>query len=299
MELLEQRVLALEAELQALQLQHSRALIQDSPVQKAKLKEPSPFNAAKKHDVDRFIQQTENYLKVCGVPPENWAAIAATYFDGDVITWWHTHLEAANHPTYTWEQFTNILRTQYRPHNYREEARRRATSMFQGKWSVYEYAQRFCKEINLVGTMSTDDQIYHFRKGLNPDITKAMLNTEQTTLEGLIQEASLVETRLREIDAMRKGFNPRRLPSTFSNASSGPTPMEIDSIRTQRPSYVAAATSTTSNAIQLRRPGKLTASERKRCEDNKLCFRCRQPGHAASKCTVFPSSPVSSNSKRQ
>jgi hypothetical protein len=31
-------------------------------------------------------------------------------------------------------------------------------------------------------------------------------------------------------------------------------------------------------------------AERQRCRDNRLCFRCRQPGHRSSNCTVFTSS---------
>ncbi len=268
----------------------SRAVAAIAP-HKARLREPSLFNGRRKNDVDRFIQQMETYLSICGVEQSAWPAYASTYFDGDVVNWWETHQVATNYYRYSWQEFCKVLREHFRPLNYREEARRRATSIFQGNWSVYEYAQRFLKEVNLVGTMSEDDKLYHFRKGLREEINTAMLNSRHNSVLEVIQEASSVESRLREIAAMRKSFRPFWRSNNFShhsNVNNGPVPMEIGSLRMcQQPSYRAALFATKSTTGPTTTPKKLDDKERQRCRDNNLCFKCRQPGHTWRNCSNF------------
>lgn len=300
-------------------LAHATIANAEAGLQKAKLREPSPFNAKKKNDVDRFLQQMQTYLTVCNVPQDKWAYIASTYFDGDVVVWWETHQIATQHRSYTWAEFCNVMRTQFRPLNYKEEARRRLTSMYQGNWTVYEYAQRFYKEVNLLGNMADDDQLYHFRKGLNPDITRAMLNSDLHTLEELVQEASRVETRLKELAAMRRSF-----PAALTRAD-GPTPMDIGALRSYpkpRPRTYKAALNVAdataadyvpgapaelnsiANSIATPKLKKLDDAERARCRRDGLCFRCRKPGHTSAACkdNTRPSGnpvPRSTNFKRQ
>jgi len=286
----------------------------EAGLQKAKLREPTPFNAKRKNDVDRFLQQMQTYLIVCNVPQDKWAYIASTYFDGDVVVWWETHQIATQHRRYTWDDFCDVMRKQFRPLNYKEEARRRLTSMYQGDWTVYEYAQRFYKEVNLLGNMAADDQLYHFRKGLNPEITRAMLNSDLKTLNELVQEASRIETRLKELAAMRRSF-----PKALTRAD-GPTPMEIGALRTQpKPTHrtykAMAALNAADAATDERAPAELNAiaspklkklddAERARCRRDGLCFRCRKPGHTSAACKEHLRSsgtpiPRSSNPKRQ
>lgn len=272
---------------------------------KAKLREPSMFNGRKKNDVDRFLQQTQTYLSVCGVDQRWWPAYATTYFDGDVVLWWETHQVATNHVQYTWEEFCNVMRSQFRPLNYREEARRKATSMFQGKWTVYEYAQRFLREVNMVATMSEDDKMYHFRKGLREEIIGAMLNSNHQTVTEIIQEASTVESRLKEVSAMRSHAFKMQPPTQgyFTEYNyGGPTPMEIGSMTTlPRQSYRAALLTTRVAPPRLKNgptttAGKLDDKERQKCKDKGLCFKCRQPGHTWRNC---PSGFRPSNTEHQ
>ena len=37
-------------------------------------------------------------------------------------------------------------------------------------------------------------------------------------------------------------------------------------------------------------PPKMTTEERERCRRERLCFRCRQPGHSFMRCPSFPAS---------
>ena len=36
---------------------------------------------------------------------------------------------------------------------------------------------------------------------------------------------------------------------------------------------------------------KLTPQERERCFKNNLCLQCRKPGHRATECSTFPTTP--------
>src|SRR4051794_25682277 len=82
--------------------------VHDAPIQRAKVKEPESFNGKRRDDAGRFLQQMGTYLKVCGVPRENWPAIASTHFADEVVQWWETHMAALGHPAYTWEQFSAL-----------------------------------------------------------------------------------------------------------------------------------------------------------------------------------------------
>jgi hypothetical protein len=113
-----------------------------------------------------------------------------------------------------------------------------------------------------------------FKKGLNDPLRRRITNLDPgpDTLEEYKRAAVRIQSRWEQERIESVEF--RRKPATAPTT----TPVAIKAVAPATPQ----ATSTPPTAV-----GKMTPEEFARCIKDKLCHRCRQPGHFAANCPVF------------
>ena len=135
--------------------------------------------------------------------------------------------------------------------------------------------------------MDSETALYLYLHGLEPDTSKEVRLRQPTSLVDAIQQATIVHSILHP-----NGPPSAPAPTKPAQPTLPPTePMDLDHIRTLLASFsalnnIAAASTTIAN---FRRPNsrlpKLDKAEKERCIREGRCFRCRNKGHIAEKCT--------------
>jgi hypothetical protein len=117
----------------------------------------------------------------------------------------------------TWAQLQGALRARFQPVNSADTARGKLLALSQGKQSVHEYVDAFRRLLIRVPSMSDDDRLYQFIRGLRSSIGVQLRVQGVATLHDAIAMAA----RIGGIsDAQQQG----------GAASSSSAPMELDAL---------------------------------------------------------------------
>src|SRR4051812_9783675 len=140
------------------------------PIEKADLPKPakpSTFSRKTGESIDTWIFTIEQYFRLVSTPAETQTLLAASYLVDNAATWWR-YVSIENERlriTWTWKEFTEGLRTQFRPIAAEKVARNRLNNLRQTA-SVTNYTNIFRNLIIEIPTMAEEDKLEYYLKGL-------------------------------------------------------------------------------------------------------------------------------------
>jgi hypothetical protein len=257
-----------------------------------KVKEPDIFEgSAEKYK--SFMVQLELVFRLqrTHFPDENTKVLyAATFLRGKALVWFQPFLQDFLDPApvktagtveifSSFESFREKLKSYSGVHNEEKEAERKLYNLKQ-LGSVSNYAAQFR---SLATYLDWDDSSLasHFYRGLKEEIRKQyVLRDRPTTLQTLIDDASLLDARINELRAEQgtRTYIPSRGSSNKTNQTKarqpyyGPMPMDLDQTE-KKPKR------------QFRKKGeRLSEQERRNRLKKGHCLYCDKPGHIAKDC---------------
>lgn len=288
---------------QVAQLTAQLASLPTAPHRSA-LKAPKPARFAGERtpdsaDVEVWVFAVSNFFNAAGATTDaERITHAVGLLEKTALQWWLGVVDqgGAQRPT-TWLQFTTALIARFRPINAERAARVRLGTITQ-TGSVASYAAAFQKLLMRVKDLPDAQVLLFFVNGLQPAIQRELIRWPPADLATAISDAE----RIASVDSQIKRPGHSSHTSSYAAASSSTaTPMELGMLDDdgayngdddhlmalqRRPSPSAA--SAFNSPPGRTRPPMLSAAERARCVDHRLCFRCRKPGHAAHECRAFP-----------
>lgn len=203
-------------------------------------------------------------------------AFVGSLLVGDPLTWYRGLLESDSSLLEDYEEFVNDLKTNFGDPYVEENARKQLLALRQGNGRAASYAAKFRRIATDTG-FNDDTLLYHFERGLNIEVQKAIAvnNQEFLYLEDLFKYAIKVDNRLTEFSQGR----PKRYSDNFANhhyqrpgealsfsRDTGPTPMDIGAI----------------SKDGRRKP--LTQAQKEERYQKRLCFYCGGAGHMNYNC---------------
>ncbi|KAH6800990.1 hypothetical protein C2S52_001454 [Perilla frutescens var. hirtella] len=129
--------------------------------------------------------------------------LACLEFRGYAATWWEMQQERRqrnqNPPIDNWEEMKGFMCGRFIPVHYERELEKKLNRIKQGTRSIEEYHKELETTLNRVGKEETlNATIIRYIEGMNPYITCEVELKEFTSIERMVQYASIVEKQLRE-----------------------------------------------------------------------------------------------------
>jgi hypothetical protein len=156
-------VMALEQQLRNLKAQEPTATLKPA--------NPPTFGGRTGESIDTWIFKVEQYATLSPIPVEKQIPFAASYLTDNAATWWRytfTELEKKGE-VWQWVDFTRHIRTQFRPISTEKAARNRLNNLRQTT-SVTNYVNLFKTTVLDIPSMSEEDRMDKFLRGLKPEI---------------------------------------------------------------------------------------------------------------------------------
>ena len=226
----------------------------------------------------------------------------AILLNGPADDWWNSF----DTPPTTWDDFVAALRRRFDPIDSQEQLRKRLVELRQGKGGdgIFIFVDKFRSIASRITTMAVEDQIFHFKRGLHADISKAVTMADVKSLA----EAEEI--------AVRFGAVTQSSSSSSSSSSSRPSPpsddnaMDINNIEGLSPpaetdgaaaratpleqilAAIKASGARSSNDRRFDGRGprappvvrNLTPAQVKERMETGQCFNCGQTGHQSREC---------------
>ena len=188
---------------------------------------PETFGGTKGENVETWLFQVKQYLELCRIEDNKMQIrMAAAFFKETAAIWWRNRL--ASTPDLggltTWNEFQTALAEQFRPVNASKLARDRLARLRQTH-SVQAYTHAFRSVALEIPQMTEEEKLDKFLRGLKDETRVPVELRGPTTME----EAATFAERVDAIIHRNVTYKPRYTPAD----SSGPIPMEIDTIRTK------------------------------------------------------------------
>ena len=244
---------------------------------------PNAYNGAAKERVDLWVFEMEQYFAATGLAYERQVAYAASFLHGAAAAWWRTHVIQAAQPNSgialitKWFDFSNSIISQFKPINSEKVARDRLVNLVQVN-SVIKYVYEFNLLCLDVPNMSEDEKLDKFVRGLKPNIQSQVLIEDPLT----VHEAMSVAQRIDSIHyrvLVKNKYGENQGKKNRRRDYGGSRPMEIDNIEHQE----GDARKDSANVNAINRNG-MSKEERDRCFKERLCFKCKKPGHLSRDC---------------
>ena len=217
-----------------------------------------------------FVQQVRLYLRLYHSRyPDGFTQVAfiGTLLSGNARSWFAPLLEKDSPILYNLEAFLERFTAAFGDSDRERVAERKIQNLRQGSRSAAIYAAEFQQ---LTCDLDWNDKAYmtRFRYGLRDDVKNLLITMPKVdTLEELISQAIVCDNRLFELRQERRSswrndgaFT--ACPRSPENHSTGPEPMQIDTVRFKT----------------------LTSEEKKRRMEEGLCLYCGDGGHRAGNC---------------
>jgi hypothetical protein len=281
-----------------------------------KISQPQYFSGDRKH-ITEFITQLKMVfsLQASRFPTEKSKVIyACSYLRNSAFTWAQPMLETLNSSfedshLNNFQDFSEKLRAAFGDPDPIATAQRQLYKLTQGSQSAAEYAANFQRFSTL--TKWNDDALkYHFTHGLNEDLQDELATRDlPSDFSSYVSKVIALDNQIRERRHVRHDhhkknlnhFHPRHdrnSNSSFSNKVSnyGHRHANHSHSNNQKPpneTFSSAKNSSENSAAVPMEIGAsrkqfstLSADEKKRRIEQKLCLYCGQPGHVAKACPV-------------
>ena len=109
-----------------------------------KVEKPETYSGEKTCDLDTWLFQVREHLNITTIPVRGHVPYAASLLHGNAALWWRETCEGNRRPA-TWDDFSRMVREQFRPEDYGRRGRNELVTMQQyGKESVADFVFRFC-----------------------------------------------------------------------------------------------------------------------------------------------------------
>lgn len=240
----------------------------------------------------------------------------ATAFLSDAAYDWWTHLQSASKGSIVdLTSLVSALRGRFQPVTTAEMARVRISKLTQGKSSINDYVAAFRKLLTSLSTMSEDDRLFNFVRGLKPEIATQIRVQGVKTLEAAIEMASRMGT-MGEYGALAAAAAHGRAADGHGDAMDLSV-LGLDGIEGLEAESTSASSFSSSKGVSLEQfqlllaamrdgrrplPGKGANPKSGRFDDGRFrygelsraemdahyaagtCFVCGKAGHRANKC---------------
>lgn len=233
-----------------------------------------------KSNVNKFIDGMERTFKAFGLQDEQRKVYyAVSQLRETASNWWFAQRQQQGATADIWEamlswtDFKNMLQKQFQPTDFGQQLRDRLYSLRQ-QTSVDTYTNMFQDLVSQLPSMSEDDRIYHYIRGLKPNTAAHVRAAQPLTLQDAIEKASTYDHAVFQ-RGRRTGSSALRRNFTTTSPQA-PDHMDIDHVNVQP----------------------RTTSQPQRENRTIVCYKCQKPGHIARYCRS-PTSSRQGNASRQ
>lgn len=280
---------------------HPSSNSQSTYVVSKSISKPDPFNGDFKSDADTWIATMRNYLALTNTPVNIQSQVAGTYLKQAAAQWYNTLPVSERSTLVDFETLARMLLVRFRPLDIVGQARRKLAGLTQ-TGAVDGFNQAFMALMQLLPTMNEEEKIECYRSKLKFELKKQLVTQEYHRLSDIMNvslrtDALLFEHNLVGAGQRQNQFKNRPFAPRYRNEQGTPSPttvavnnVKVDQQEQHREYESQSADQQVSLNYVAAAPRPMDEAERQRCRDNRLCFRCRQPGHRSSNCTVFTSS---------
>ena len=270
---------------------------------RAKAKEPSRYDGSLGSDPTVWLFQFVQYADITNEPAARRPRLASTYLDGKAATWWMglvAQQPNADGSQVTWQMFYDGLIAMFKPVNAKKVARDKLAVLNQTH-SVVRYNSEFQQLCLQINDISEAEKLDKYIRGLKSAIREKVELDEPRTLADAMSKAQRIDS-ITYHSRMMHGTE-HTSTNTYRTSTADSTPMELGMVhgdkdadtdsealnafgtRDSRPggSSTRSNTGRTGNRAFTPRQ-QLSQQEFSYCQRNRLCLRCKEPGHIARNC---------------
>ena len=264
-----------------------------SNIVRVKPQKPEMFHGNRNEDVEGFLMTLERYLRLTGVPVENWVDFAASFLRHQADKWFRVQLCTYGENSrfaHQYPVFKQEFIKQFKPINSVLTARDRISQLRQ-MGSAIAYTHRFLELKLEIPDMSEAEAKDRYMRGLKTHVYQKVRLENPNSLSETIRVAQQFDEVV---------FNCRKSVGMFNRNSNA---MELDAMDDdddQKDSLVEfEEEEDTLNTMKNRKPTKrfqtriikkkptssqMVYNEKVRCMQSGLCFKCKEPGHRIREC---------------
>jgi Retrotransposon gag protein len=257
-----------------------------------KASKPKTYDGLRGADPEVWLFQFNQYANINQLDENDRPKLAATYLEGNAATWWrnlamHSHDRTGD--GISWIDFQQGLISMFKPVNAKKIARDKLASLRQTN-SVAKYNFDFtqlCLEIN---DIHESEKLDKYVRGLKEKIRVEVELAEPTTLAQAMSKAQRIDNITYQTYISQHGQHASRNFNSYTDSNA----MDLGGIKEVNAlsSRNGRANTKTYRPNEVQKSGKqftpaqrLSQEEFKYCQANKLCLRCKEPGHVARYCT--------------
>lgn len=200
------------------------------------------------------IQDDDVRIKIAGLSMRSMAK-----------TWYRLVRDQSNFPDEylsSWDSFKSALRQEFSPVDPARLARDKLSELRQDQ-SVRAYTAQFRHLCTIIQTISEDEKLDRYVRGLKPRTRKEVDLRDPSTFAEAVRIAERLDTTMDRVFQRPANPAPRR--------NDGPSPMEINQLRAERGPR-----------------GPISSDEWQRRKDKGLCMYCGSDKHTLPKCSLKP-----------
>jgi len=166
-------------------------------VKGSKLLKPKSYNGEPDSRIfNRFVRESQAYLKAYGVPRKEQAFTLSYFLEGKAYDF-YVQKVSLNEAKWSLSDFYTGLFNFSFPINYRMQMRKKLDKYYQNDKTVMEYVHGLEEFFNMIGSVTKRERVLKFWKGIRLQIQKALwrdgLNPEVSTWEEVIEQAEIIE----------------------------------------------------------------------------------------------------------